>query len=161
MRFALLLVGSMLFAFSSEAADSPWWWADGTMTIVGGKLPDGGAGPISLDSSGNVKTVTSIPTCDAVVIHALSCGTTPAAFPVSRTGGSTSLEITNSPENAGTPKVKCIVDPADGGVGFGGTNPGLVRVPGESMFFALNSNHTVICVCDTPGTAVVTSECAP
>lgn len=83
------------------------------------------------------------------------------AVPASRTAGSTSVEVLNSAENAGAPKVKCVVDPSDGGVGFGGTFPGLVRVPGESILFAIDSTHTVICVCDTPGTALVSSECTP
>lgn len=99
--------------------------------------------------------------CDNIIIRAESCGTTAASLPTSRTASSTSLEITNSAENAGSPKVKCVVDPADGGVGFGGTNPGLVRSPGESMYFGIDDTHTVVCVCDTPATAVTTTECVP
>lgn len=100
-------------------------------------------------------------TCGSVVVGVSSCGTTPAPLPSTRTGGSTSLEITNSPENAGSPKVKCLPNPADGGVGFGATYPGIVRSPGESAYFGLDSSHTIICVCDTPGTAITTTECAP
>lgn len=99
--------------------------------------------------------------CDSLVTRAVSCGTTSATVPSSRTASSTSLEIVNSPENAGSPKVKCIANPSDGGVGFGGTNPGLVRSPGESILFSLDDTHTVICVCDTPGTALTTTECVP
>lgn len=170
-RAAPLLLGLVVLlalglAFSAEAADPPLWivpyggrvYQQG---IAGGRLPDGGAAPVLLDSQGRVMTTASSPTCSVVTIRATSCGTTPLAVPVSRAAGSTSLEIQNSPENAGSPKVKCVVDPSDGGVGFGGTVAGLVRVPGESMFFALDSTHTVICVCDTAGTALVSSECTP
>lgn len=129
--------------------------------MVGGRLPDGGAAVISLDSSGHALTSTTFRGCSSVVVKVTSCGTTAGAVPATRTAGSKSLEIVNSPENAGSPKVKCIANPEDGGVGFGATYPGLVRVPGESLVFALDSTHTVICVCDTPATAVTTTECVP
>lgn len=130
-----------------------------TQQVVGGRLPDGGAAPLALDSSGNARTTAATPQCASVIVRAISCGTTPAAVPVSRTAGSGGLEITNSPENAGSPKVKCQPDPSDGGVGFGATNPGITRVPGESMYIALDYTHTVICVCDTPGTGLIATEC--
>ena len=132
-----------------------------TLQVTGGRSPDGGAVPIAVDSSGYALTATTFRGCDSLIVRAVSCGTTPAPVPTSRTAGSKSLEVTNSPENAGAPKVKCIANPADGGVGFGATNPGLVRSPGESILFALDSTHTVVCVCDTPATALATTECVP
>lgn len=99
--------------------------------------------------------------CNSLVVGVTSCGTTPAAVPATRASGATSLEITNSPENAGSPKVKCDINPADGGVGFGATLPGLVRSPGESLYLPLDRTHTVVCVCDTPATGLTTTECVP
>lgn len=127
--------------------------------IVGGRLPDAGAQPLALDSSGHALTSTTFRGCDSLIVKAVSCGTTPAAVPTARTAGSKSLEVTNSAENAGSPKAKCIANPSDGGVGFGATNPGIVRAPGESTLFALDETHTVVCVCDTPATGLVTAEC--
>lgn len=129
--------------------------------VVGGRLPDAGASPIALDSSGHALTSTTFRGCESLTVKVTSCGTTPTVVPATRVAGSRTLEIVNSPENAGSPKVKCLANPADGGVGFGATSPGLVRSPGESMLFALDSTHTVVCVCDTPATAVTSTECVP
>lgn len=163
--FAVLavLAGVVLWALPSAAEDTYIGARTTTLQLVGGRGPDGGAALVNLDSAGRVTTATtaSSPTCSALAIKATSCGTTPLAVPVSRAAGSTSVEIVVSPENAGSPKVKCAVDPADGGVGFGGTNPGVVGVVGYPLVFPLDSTHTIICVCDTAGTALVSSECTP
>lgn len=164
--FAVLavLAGVVLWAFPSSAEDTYIGARVTTLQLVGGRGADGGAAPVTLDSAGRmvtIQTTTSSPTCSALAIKATSCGTTPLAVPVSRAAGSTSVEIVVSPENAGAPKVKCTVDPADGGVGFGGTNPGVVGVVGYPLVFPLDSTHTITCVCDTPGTALVSSECTP
>lgn len=163
--FAVLavLAGVVLWAPPSAAEDTYIGARVTTLQLVGGRGADGGAAPVTLDSAGRMTTATtaSSPTCSALAIKATSCGTTPLAVPVSRAAGSTSVEVVVSPENAGAPKVKCTVDPADGGVGFGGTNPGVVGVVGYPLVFPLDSTHTIICVCDTAGTALVSSECTP
>ncbi len=156
-----VLAVALVVGGSAQAVDTYIGGRVSVVQPVGGRGSDGGAASVNLDSSGRVLTTTSTPVCASVVTRAISCGTTPLAVPVSRAAGSTSLEVINSPENAGSPKVKCLLDPSDGGVGFGGTYPGLVRVPGESILFAIDSTHTVICVCDTSSTAIVTNECVP
>lgn len=150
-----------LLASPAAAEDLPIGYRVTTQQVVGGRMPDGGAAPVALDHAGYLLSTSSAPRCSALVVRAISCGTTPAAAPISRTAGSSGLEVTNSPENAGSPKVKCLADPSDGGVGFGATNPGLVRSPGESIYFALDPTHTVICVCDTPATGLTATECVP
>ncbi len=157
LAFALALV----LAGTAWAVDTAIGRPVTTIQPVGGRGSDGGTAVFNTDSSGRVLTTTSTPVCASVVTRAISCGATPLTVPVSRAAGSTSLEVINSPENAGSPKVKCVVDPSDGGVGFGGTVAGLVRVPGESILFAIDSTHTVVCVCDTSSTALVTNECTP
>lgn len=156
-----VLAAVVLWAGPASADDSYPGSRVTTQQVVGGRLPDGGAAPLSLDSSGLARTSASTPQCTSIVVRAVSCGTTPVTVPTSRTAGSAGLEVTNSPENAGSPKVKCLVDPADGGVAFGATNAGLVRSPGESLYLALDSAHTVVCVCDTPGTGLLATECVP
>jgi hypothetical protein len=130
-----------------------------TPQLVGGRLPDAGTSAVALDTAGYLRTAAAPLRCESLVVRTVSCGTTPAVVPTSRTAGSAGLEIVNSPENSGSPKVKCDVNPTDGGVGFGATNPGLVRSPGESLYLALDSTHTVVCVCDTPATGLTTTEC--
>lgn len=147
------------WAPSAAAQDTPIGYRVSSQQVVGGRLPDGGAQPLALDNSGYAITSTTFRGCETLITRAITCGTAPSAVPLTRVVGSTSLEVTNSPENPGGPRMKCIADPSDGGVGFGVTNPGLTRLPGESILFALDSAHTVICVCDTPATGLVATEC--
>lgn len=156
---AVFAVFALMWSVPAAAEDTPIGYRVTSQQVVGGRTPDGGAAPIALDSAGNARTAAAPLRCEAIVVRAVSCGTTPAVVPTSRTAGSAGLEIVNSPENSGSPKVKCDVNPTDGGVGFGATNPGLVRSPGESLYLALDSTHTVVCVCDTPATGLTTTEC--
>lgn len=162
----LAVVLTIGIPIKSQAADPPLWIVPFggrvyNQVVTGGRLPDGGAAPVLLDSQGRVMTTASTPTCSSIVPRITTCGTTPVAVPASRAAGSTSLELINSAENAGSPKMKCIPDPSDGGVGFGATVAGFQRSPGESLNFPLDSTHTVICVCDTAGTGIPSSECIP
>lgn len=154
---ALLLAAvAELVPRAALALDDPGWVS--RVTMVGA---DGGNTTFAVDSANRlqVRPVQRDAPCTALAQTVVACGTTPVTVPTSRAYMSIGVEITNSAENTGSPKMKCVADPVDGGVGFGLTFIGDVRAPGEGYNFGLDSTHTVKCVCDTAGTALTTSEC--
>jgi hypothetical protein len=165
---ALSIIGcSLLFLATSPidlaakqalALDDPGWITKVQMVGV-----DGGQATAKMDSANRLyaRNQQLDAPCSSIVHQVVSVGTTAVTVPTTRTPNSIGVEIENSAENSGSPKLKCTADPIDGGVGTGLTNIGLVKNPGEPMYFGLDSSHSVKCISDTAGTAAVTSECVP
>jgi len=84
----------------------------------------------------------------------LAAGNTPAAQLAARRF----ITFTNSPENAGSPKVKCRID----GVApvMGNTNVGDVLTLGSSITYAIGTATVPQCISDTAATAVISFECS-
>jgi hypothetical protein len=167
MRALPLLACSLLFLAVSPAGvattetlalDDPGWVSK--VQVMG---VDGGQATPKMDSANRLyaRNQQLDAPCSSIVHQVVSVGTAAVTVPTTRTPNSIGVEIENSAENSGSPKLKCTADPIDGGVGTGLTNIGLVKNPGEPMYFGLDSSHSVKCISDTAGTAAVTSECVP
>lgn len=156
---SVVVMGLALVPREAAAMDDPGWVSKvKIVTPDGGSLP-----PPAQDSSGRLysRPKTWDAPCTSVVQTVIAVGTTAVTVPTSRAYSSIGVEIENSVENAGSPKLKCTADPVDGGVGMGTSNLGTVKGPGDPMFFGLDPSHTIKCISDTAGTAVTTSECVP
>lgn len=158
---AFLLVALFALVLPDVAAaqgTQPLWTS--RTTLIG---PDGGTATPAMDTQNRVivRPKQLDAPCTFIVQTVVSVGTTAVTVPTSRTSGSVAVEITNSAENTGSPKVKCHVDPPDGGVGFGLTYVGDVKNPGEGYSYGVDYTHTIKCASDTAATAVTTSECIP
>ena len=105
----------------------------------------------------------STPTCTNVPQHLTSVGATAVLVPATSLPGRKVLRICNSSENAGNPKVKCVLDgwPVMGLVASdAGTPEGDVMGPGDCFPYAVGLDHVLRCISDTPGTAVTSYECS-
>lgn len=136
---ALLLAGSIAFAQQD--------------TLVNGVDTSGNVQRIIVDSTGHV--LLSPDVCTTIVESVVSVGLTATAVPASALGSRKLVVICNSPENTGTPLLKCRGD---------GTNPviGLTQA-GQTLKVGDCINYTttaaINCIADTAATGASVTEC--
>lgn len=128
---------------------------DGRSPVNPAKKPDGTSSPINVDASGNAVVVP--PICSTTAQSVVSVGATAVLVPASPLSGRKTLRVCVSLENAGSPKVKCLLG---GTPVMGVANPGDVLAPGDCYPYAIDSSVVVKCIADTAGTAVTTFECS-
>lgn len=118
--------------------------------------PDGTRTAQNADSSGN--TIVVNPLCSTTAQTVVSVGVAAVLVPASALAGRKALRVCNSPENVGSPKVKCLL----GGTApvMGVANAGDVLGVGDCFPYAVDSTVALKCIADTAGTAVVTFECS-
>lgn len=115
-------------------------------TIV---YPEGGTFPMSQ------------PVCSSAPQTIVIMGTTAVQVPTSQLSGRKALRVCVSLENAGSPKVKCLLDGTPG-MTFTpdvGVAQGDVMAPGDCYVYPVDTSHTVKCISDTASTGVLTWEC--
>ncbi len=109
-------------------------------------------------AGGVTATVSTTPTTCTTPTHKItSVGVTAVNTPSSQLASRRFVTLTNSPENSGSPKVKCRID----GVApvMGNTNAGDVLTLGSSITYAVGAAVTPQCISDTASTAVISLEC--
>lgn len=119
---------------------------------------------IFTQSAPAVTTITNLASSQCLLYYqtVVSVGTgaggviVPTASQTKRLG----VEVCISGENAGLPKLKCLVD---GTPVMGVANPGDLLVIGGKVcqFYPVDSSHPIKCIADTAGTATLTTECVP
>lgn len=117
-----------------------------------------GAWPVSATvPSGSSLPVRSVDVCSSYSQSVVAVGVTAVAVPTSALSGRKLMRICNSPENVGSPKVKCLL----GGTSpvMGATTAGDVLTVGDCFPYQIESTVSVKCISDTAGTAVTTFEC--
>lgn len=151
---------SLLLAFSAASAAQPIQLDSGNdrISVRGGVLPSFTcrvySGPVAA-------TTVAGSQCTILTQTVVSVGVAAVAVPASAQPGRASVEICVSAENAGSPKVKCLVDPAVGKPAMGVTEKGHVLQAGgvACVTYPVDSTHPISCISDTAATAVTTSEC--
>ena len=111
--------------------------------------PEGGTFPMSQ------------PVCSSAPQTIVIVGTTAVQVPASQLAGRKALRVCVSLENAGSPKVKCLLDGTPG-MTFTpdvGVAQGDVLGPGDCYVYPVDTTHVVKCVSDTASTGVLTWEC--
>ena len=113
--------------------------------------------------SSTARPVVLAPSCAAITHTVTSVGTSPVAVPATGQSGRREIVICVSAENAGAPKVKCMVDPGVGKPAMGLAEPGDVLQIGGLVCtsYTVGTDHPIKCVSDTAATAVVATECVP
>ncbi len=108
-------------------------------------------------------TSTTLASCLSVTHHVVSAPTDGGVFaaPVSPQAGRVYAEVCVSAENSGSPKVKCLTDPAAGKPAMGLSEPGNVLQTGAlpCVTYPVDATHLIKCVSDTVATAVTVDEC--
>ncbi len=95
--------------------------------------------------------------CFSPAHKVVSVGTTATACPATTLAGRRWIEICNSAENAGTPKVKVRIDGTTPVMGI--ANPGRVLSVGDCSVFAVSDATVINCISDTAATGVEILEC--
>ncbi len=117
-----------------------------------------------IDSSGNARRalvdsagrfVLASDTCTTILESVLSVGTSAVATPATALANRKFVFICNSPENTGTPFVKCRGDGATPVIGIAGVGQALSK--GDCITISTTSG--VVCVADTAATGVSITEC--
>lgn len=124
----------------------------------------GSGGSTAKDSANRAYTVPVTPFCLSYVHTVVSVGNvTEVLVPSSRQPGSRWVQICDSAENTGSPKVKCYVDPPVNKPRMGLAEIGDVldvsKHPCEQ--YLVDQTHPIKCIADTAATATTTDECVP
>lgn len=131
-----------------------------------GRKPDGSKAQFAVDENGyalvspgptGMPVRTAVETCTDYGQSVVVVGTTAVPVPASPRFGRKLLRVCNSPENIGTPKVKCLL--SETAPVMGATNRGDVLTVGDCFTYQIASAVPVLCISDTAGTAVTTFEC--
>lgn len=126
-----------------------------TTTVNQGKPGAYGAWPVSIPGT---VTATTVPTtCTNPTHRVTSVGTSAAACPNAQLNGRKVIVMCNSIENSGSPLIKVRID----GVSpvMGTATPGHALAPGDCIQYAVSNATTPLCISDTAGTALETTEC--
>jgi len=107
-------------------------------------------------SIGSVNTTPQL--CGTPAEKITSVGVTAVSTPSSQLANRRVITLCNSPENPGSPKVKCRID----GVTpvMGNTNPGDVLTISSCITYPISASVTPSCISDTAATAVTSIECS-
>jgi hypothetical protein len=106
--------------------------------------------------------------CNAPVQTSVTVGTTAVPVPAAPSIGRRSVTVCNSPENTGSPTIKCILalnlpdagtPNPDGGPLTGVGNPGDVLRVADCVAYPVGSGSSLMCVASAAGTSATTLEC--
>lgn len=149
-RFVAVVVGLLVLPALSGAAAG---------TAIMGKGENGYPRAVGMTADRlKVEARAVVEVCSSYAQAVQAVGTTAVAVPVSALSGRKLVRVCNSPENVGSPKVKCLL----GGTApvMGATTAGDVLTVGDCFPYQVDSTVAVKCISDTAGTAVTTFECA-
>lgn len=120
-----------------------------------------GSGWVEIKNTQQSPIPTTATVCSQAPQAIVLVGTTAAQVPTNQLAGRKTLRICVSIENAGSPKVKCLLDGTPG-MTFTpdvGVAQGDVMAPGDCYVYPVDTTHTVKCISDTASTGVLTWEC--
>lgn len=121
-----------------------------------GKGPDGKVKALSLSAAGNLYLTDKA--CSSVAQSIVSVGAAAVVVPAAPLQGRRYIRICVSPENVGSPYVKCLLG-GDAPV-IGIANPGDVIPTGECVPYTAASTDTIKCIGSAAGVGVTTFECS-
>lgn len=132
---------------------------DGGMpeAVMHATAPDGTIRPANSTAMGDLIAGTVPALCSQSAQAVTAVGTAAATVPASPMSGRRYIRVCNSVENAGSPKLKCLL----GGTApvMGATTAGDALAVGDCVQYPEASTVLLKCISDAAGTAAATYEC--
>lgn len=149
-RFVAVVVGLLALPVLSGAAPGG---------AIMGKGENGYPRAVGMTSDRlKVEARAIVEVCSTYAQGVKAVGVVAVSVPTAAMSGRKLIRICNSPENVGSPKVKCLLG-ATAPV-MGATTAGDVLSVGDCFPYQVDSTVDLKCISDVAGTAVTTFECA-